>query len=987
MGTDNNHLTRGQDSGAPDAKTKLHVAFNCGGKCSFPECGKHLTKNGTNIGKCAHIIPKKVGFVREDWKTPLEDRKRPENLIYLCGDCHDVVDDRANEAQYPADVLRRWKKDHEQWALSRRNQLTHIPQSIEDKIKETLSNCDEQFKNETQISTHLMEGILSCCKDLLQKNYIDQAALLLDQSEILLGEYSTDILTSEYESIRAKLLWKQEKIPDAKTKYRDIIDAYAKPDDIFDYIELCDSAPASSDQISTYKDRIENTHQNHPRLELSKLFAQYKRQENLSGDIQENFEKNNDVWLNARFCNAYALLYDLERSFDKRDQFISKWETILPDSPRPIFFQIIFLNMDLRRTGVRSKDQVQDHLEKIAQLENRMASEDKYPLALSDRMSLILEKINLYCIISKFSVDEPNEFPTLRDDLFELIKQSYFDNHVNHITTVLLSSLLIDSHQWHALVDTITASDVSPSNELTNLIYTQAIRLKVQGSQISMVLDSLQRQDLIEIHHALLDSNWIALARHLDKNEIDFVFFVIQSINDPKATLKILQHVEFPNELTAEKKYLEIDALVRENRHSEAVKIAEELELSELNIQFLNLINHAANLSNHSKLIIQTGELILTHDTPKDYSAGLCGKIAIAYATLGDDSRAYHFAKKSLENIDALGIKNTISLIVLSTTALINMNRTADAVQLAQRYTQYVQEEPGLGLFFADIYLKTNVAGDTLKALECVIETFRNSKADTDRLFLNAFMILNELGHRKVIELKNESTVDDSLFLKIDGIPNTWFFIGEESYAFDATAIGKTDGRYFALKGKSIGEEIDWPADKFSSTKSAKKITHIVSPAAYLNERAHEAMQSMVSQGNEGVWSVEILTEQGSINKDNLLNFFEETFGGQKDVFNQYCETGLPFSLLCRSERSIENAIGRICSEHKGFIKCNNGTMQNIQTQYKTADAILDGSSFFIDSLAALMLGEADLLGRIIDRLPGNPRLNKCCEIDKRGSE
>jgi len=99
-------LTKGQDSGDITPKVKLHVAFNSGGKCCYPDCLKHLTLEGSNIGECAHIIPKKVGFVREDWQTPLENRKKPNNLIYLCPEHHTIVDDPNNADKYGTSLPR-----------------------------------------------------------------------------------------------------------------------------------------------------------------------------------------------------------------------------------------------------------------------------------------------------------------------------------------------------------------------------------------------------------------------------------------------------------------------------------------------------------------------------------------------------------------------------------------------------------------------------------------------------------------------------------------------------------------------------------------------------------------------------------------------------------------------------------------------------------------------------------------------------------------
>jgi len=42
-----------------------------------------------------------------------DDRRHFSNLILLCDECHTIVDSRDNEADYPVDLLKRWKSNHE----------------------------------------------------------------------------------------------------------------------------------------------------------------------------------------------------------------------------------------------------------------------------------------------------------------------------------------------------------------------------------------------------------------------------------------------------------------------------------------------------------------------------------------------------------------------------------------------------------------------------------------------------------------------------------------------------------------------------------------------------------------------------------------------------------------------------------------------------------------------------------------------------------
>ena len=85
------------------------------------------------------------------------------------------------------------------------------------------------------------------------------------------------------------------------------------------------------------------------------------------------------------------------------------------------------------------------------------------------------------------------------------------------------------------------------------------------------------------------------------------------------------------------------------------------------------------------------------------------------------------------------------------------------------------------------------------------------------------------------------------------------------------------------------------------------------------------------------VWSVQVIKEDGSFDKENLRKFCEEKFYSNNDFFKLYIESPIPFAFLCRSAGSIVSAISRINSENKGFIRCNNGTLEQIDEQCVTA--------------------------------------------------
>lgn len=99
--------------------TKLLLAFRSGDKCALPSCGRQLTPDGDrgnpiSVGKAAHIEGEHEGAARYNASMSDEERDHYNNLIYLCGVCHDIIDDRAQgEHDYPIERLQEIKADHE----------------------------------------------------------------------------------------------------------------------------------------------------------------------------------------------------------------------------------------------------------------------------------------------------------------------------------------------------------------------------------------------------------------------------------------------------------------------------------------------------------------------------------------------------------------------------------------------------------------------------------------------------------------------------------------------------------------------------------------------------------------------------------------------------------------------------------------------------------------------------------------------------------
>ncbi|MBO4224745.1 hypothetical protein [Bradyrhizobium neotropicale] len=98
----------------PTPSTIKKLFAYTGNQCAMTNCTELLVDpSGTMLGKIAHIHAAEKGGPRY-LDTMTDDERRAEaNLFIVCGKHHDIIDDKSNEADWPAEKLRALKKAHE----------------------------------------------------------------------------------------------------------------------------------------------------------------------------------------------------------------------------------------------------------------------------------------------------------------------------------------------------------------------------------------------------------------------------------------------------------------------------------------------------------------------------------------------------------------------------------------------------------------------------------------------------------------------------------------------------------------------------------------------------------------------------------------------------------------------------------------------------------------------------------------------------------
>ncbi len=104
--------------------------------CSSPDCrcltlcpSENDVEKFINIGKAAHITAASPRGPRYDPTLTREQRSSAENGIFLCAVCADKID-KNKGIDYPVDLLRKWKSDHERWVKENLNKNPFINPAI-----------------------------------------------------------------------------------------------------------------------------------------------------------------------------------------------------------------------------------------------------------------------------------------------------------------------------------------------------------------------------------------------------------------------------------------------------------------------------------------------------------------------------------------------------------------------------------------------------------------------------------------------------------------------------------------------------------------------------------------------------------------------------------------------------------------------------------------------------------------------------------------
>jgi len=119
-----------------------------GNECAEPTCQKRLiASDGISIiSKICHIEAASAEGPRYNPNMTDDERRGFDNLVLLCDEHHTIIDNIANVKDYPVELLKSWKAEHEKKILeliSSKNLLTKHPLALNKVINAVGNNIKE----------------------------------------------------------------------------------------------------------------------------------------------------------------------------------------------------------------------------------------------------------------------------------------------------------------------------------------------------------------------------------------------------------------------------------------------------------------------------------------------------------------------------------------------------------------------------------------------------------------------------------------------------------------------------------------------------------------------------------------------------------------------------------------------------------------------------------------------------------------------------
>lgn len=817
------------------------------------------------------------------------------------------------------------------------------------------------FDIDTRNALHIAHAYLNKLEFDLDRDNTEFILQTLSNIEDVIVEQDDEDLTLEYEIMESRALQKAERVIEAREKYKQIFKRY--PND--------PRAPLYLAEIYLYSEDFEKNSEllvkaagidkNHWLLHIEKLIRDLRlgNEIDLTTIDEQTFPR--DPRTKSIYYRLYSLVIEQSGDPDRADSFIERAIYYNPDR---------FSNYDVKLSIligrifplIKDKEAFQkvarSLLFEIATIENKF--KDERDLGPRSKSLINVKKQQLLIAIENIP-----EFENVVKETFHMALKCYFDLAIDNIIAYSIHYIELPQTDFQILLDYLQKSEKPVSDRLTRDIILQFIRKNSLFTDGREYFEKTNKQDIVKFIDDFEKKHYDAIA--FIKTDISFAVGLAQSHNvAPELRRRIVEELPDDEDIQKEKLILLLNYDIGDI--TGAFEILKNLDLSKLSYVECRSIITIAQGKKAWDYILILSENLLQHE--KDKAIILHIKLLQHEANLhlGKYPDVVRIGKAILSNDEEmLLLEDSEKEMLLNNTvyALLKRGEYPIADSLLQKHNQILKSFDVKISVETEVYLANK---DPEKALKTVIEAIKVLKHPSPEEYGSLFFIFIRIGHLMDFKLFPLGKVAPNSFVKLKNI-DRWFFIGEGN-ELDATKITEHEENYQELIGKKLGDKVTFTS-KYRSEDLEYEIEDILSLEKYvLWQSRHNAHELSIEQRWDRMEVIEVPKTELTIDTKYILARLEDDRKRSGEFFELYCQQAIPLAILATNQGGLTNAIGRILSERRGYVKSSTGTQVEFNEQKEVARKIMRNQEFYIDGTSAFVLSETGLMEKIFELVP-----------------
>lgn len=778
----------------------------------------------------------------------------------------------------------------------------------------------------------------------------------LEKLESSLSSIDDAELKLEYEILKCRALLLDGKISEVVKKYTELSKIH--PNDSRSLLYLAEIYLDLDDpnKNKSLLDEAEKIDSKSSLLKLEKLIRALRLGESadLSNINENDFPQNKKM--RSVFYRVYAIFYAKEGNDKKADEFIEKAISLNPHrfSNYEVKANILEIRKAKEKTE-QTKNEYYDYLDFLVK---------KYE-EFSNTSKKIKLTLNYRLFIKALGENDPKSANHLAKEIFDQALQLHFDTTVDQILGSLLENFSLPDLDFQKLLSYLESSTIKISDESVKALIIQFCangKLLTEGKTFFEKIDNVSTIQFIE---NISLNKQDELIEYLKKDNIFMFLFASRAKDFPilrKRVIEALPEAEF-----YDKDKLLLAFYYDQNEIDDAYKILLNIDLSESNLAECDLFYKITDQKKDYFLKSKILERWVQIERDENGIINLQLSLLEAYFYMKKYPGVVKLGKELLENKERINEHNTEVVIRFIILSLMNRGEYSEA----NKFITEMQEQlntPVLRFLEADIFTKNSKGKEAIRSL---VEGVKMQKTPSDEDYSMLYMLMVSIDNLEKIDIEtSESKAAENNFVKLTGGSDKWYYIGDDS-PLDATKVSKDNPKYASFINKRVGENIEFPDDKYSPPEKPRSIERILKIENYIFRQVVDKFNTLARENRlEGVQVIKVSEENGKFDPENLINFMKDQSERKESFFDMYCKNNSPLAFLAISEGGLFNAIGKITSEGRGFIKCMPGSQTEIENQQNIANTAINGAEVILDGTSALLLSERGLLEKVVKSIP-----------------